>query len=363
MSIGLLGCGTVGSGVKDIIDSKNDFNIKYILTKNKIDDYRWVNDIDIIINDPDIDIIVEVMGGIDFAYECIIKALKAHKHVVSANKAVIAIYLGEFLQLAKEYNVTFMFEAAIGGGIPCVKEIYNYEQVDKILGFKGIFNGTCNYILTKMEYEHLDFDTILKQAQELGYAESNPDSDILGIDTKNKIAILASIISNKKVKLEDIICIGINHIKLIDYEYLKDKTIRLLGYYEDDHLFVIPSIVDGIFKETTNNLNCICYKSKCLDNLYMIGQGAGKDATASAVVRDIYQPMKPIVLDNGYLDIKYDKLYKFYIRMNKEDSIDLDIIASMKIDDNYKYIITKEISIKRVNQIYQEIECFIALWG
>lgn len=363
MAIGLLGCGTVGSSVKDIIDNKNDYKIKYILTKNKLDDKRWVNDIDTIINDDEVDTIIEVMGGVDFAYECITKALKASKNVISANKAVIALYLEEFLSLAQQNNVTFMFEAAIGGGIPCVAEVYNYQQVDDILSFKGIFNGTCNYILTKMESEQLDFDVVLKQAQELGYAESNPDSDILGIDTKNKIAILASIISNKKVDLADIICLGINRIKLVDYKYLKGKNIRLFGYYEDHSLFVIPTIVDGIFKETTNNLNCVCYNSRRLADLYMVGQGAGGDATASAVVRDLYMPSNHNVLDDDCLVIKNDKLAKFYIRMNKEDSIDTDIIELVVEDEKYKYLITKEISISMVNQIYRDSDCFIAMWG
>ena len=313
VNIAVMGYGTVGSGVVEVINTNgaiinkragDEINVKYVLD---IRDFpgdpiqeKIVHDVDVIINDPEIQIVVEVMGGIEPAYTFVKRCLEAGKSVATSNKALVAKHGAELLSIARDRDINFLFEASVGGGIPIIRALNSCITADEIEEITGILNGTTNYMLTKMFYEGADYDEVLKEAQDNGYAERNPEADVEGYDACRKIAILSSLISGQQADFEDIYTEGITKITKKDMMYAKamDMTIKLLASSKrhDDHLHAIvaPALlgrehplynVNGVF-------NAVFVNGNVLGDAMFYGSGAGKLPTASAVVADVVDEAK-----------------------------------------------------------------------
>lgn len=313
ISIAVLGYGTVGSGVVEVINTNHrhinrrageEIEIKYVLDLRDFPgdpvESILVHDYNIILNDEDVKVIVEVMGGVEPANTFVRQALMRGKSVCTSNKELVAKYGAELLAIAKEHNVNFLFEASVGGGIPIIRPINQSLTVDHIDEISGILNGTTNYILTKMADEGLSFDTVLKEAQEKGYAERNPEADVCGYDACRKIAILSSLVYGKQVDYEDIYTEGITEITKRDFEYanLLGTSIKLLGTAKkiDDKVYAIvaPFMIDEnhCLIGVNGVYNGIFLHGDMLDNVMFYGRGAGKLPTASAVVSDVVDAVK-----------------------------------------------------------------------
>lgn len=307
-NVAILGFGTVGSGVYEVIKENNallkqktgeDIAVKKILDIRDFPGSEWeslvVHDIKEIIEDNDIDAVVETMGGTSPAFEFVRDALLSGKHVTTSNKALVAAHGTELLKIAKEKNVNFFFEASVGGGIPIIRTLTESYAGEHFKEITGILNGTTNYILTKMDAEGEDFEKALSTAQELGYAERNPEADVKGHDTCRKIAILASLATGKEVNFEEIYTEGITKIDTTDFEYAKHMklSIKLFGdsKFEDGmvYAFVAPVMVerDHPLYMVNDVFNGIMVEGNMLGKSMLYGSGAGKLPTASAVVADI----------------------------------------------------------------------------
>lgn len=307
-NIAILGFGTVGSGVYEVIKENNallkqktgeDIAVKKILDIREFAGSEWeslvVHDIKEIIEDNDIDVVVETMGGTSPAFEFVRDALLSGKHVTTSNKALVAAHGTELLKIAREKNVNFFFEASVGGGIPIIRTLTESYAGEHFKEITGILNGTTNYILTKMDVEGEDFEKALSTAQELGYAERNPEADVEGYDTCRKIAILASLATGKEVNFEEIHTEGITKIDTTDFEYAKHMklSIKLFGdsKFEDGKVFafVAPVMVerDHPLYMVNDVFNGIMVEGNMLGKSMLYGSGAGKLPTASAVVADI----------------------------------------------------------------------------
>jgi len=312
INVGLLGCGNVGEAVVDILTKNEDVLQQRLGCSLKIkacavrspEKYHHITpikdvlttDVSTILNDPDISIIVEVMGGEYPAYDYICEALKNKKYVVTANKEVVSKHKDTFFRLAKENNVDIFYEAAVGGGIPIIRSLKVGFAANKIKSLYGILNGTTNYILTKIEEEKKDFDVILKQAQELGLAEADPTMDIAGTDAAHKLVILAAVAFKENIQLDQIHYEGIESISLTDITYAKELgyTIKLLAIgerFSDNnvsfrvHPTLIPSahLLNGI----KNEVNAVYVTGNFVGESLLAGKGAGGNPTGSAVVSDI----------------------------------------------------------------------------
>lgn len=313
INVAVLGYGTVGSGVVEVITKNKDsiekrigkeINIKYVLDLREfpgdpVQDIL-VHDYETIVNDKEVEIVVEVMGGIKPAYDFVKRALEAGKSVATSNKELVAAHGAELLKIAKSNNVNFLFEASVGGGIPIIRPINQSLTADKITEITGILNGTTNYILSKMTDEGLDFDTVLKTAQEKGYAERNPEADVEGYDACRKIAILTSLAYGKQVDYQDIYTEGITKITKTDIQYAKKlgAAIKLFGTSKNIdgtiYSMVAPYMINS--EHTLYNVNGvfngIFIHGNMLGDTMFYGRGAGKLPTASAVVADVVDAAK-----------------------------------------------------------------------
>ena len=309
VNIAVMGYGTVGSGVievlqtnKERIDQRagDEIHVKYILDLREFPgdphEAQIVHDFEIIEKDEDVEIVVEAMGGVNPAYKFAKACLLAGKHVVTSNKELVAKHGPELLQIAREHNCNYLFEASVGGGIPIIRPLNYSLTAEKIEAINGILNGTTNYILTKMSQEGSSYEDVLKEAQDLGYAERNPEADVEGYDACRKIAILSSLMFSKNVDSEKVPTEGITKITAADFEYANatDHTIKLLGRSRaiDDNtaeVMVAPfllskehplAMVHGVF-------NAVFVTGNMLGDSMYYGRGAGKLPTASAVVSDV----------------------------------------------------------------------------
>lgn len=311
----VLGYGTVGSGIVEVIKTNQemvnkkagvDIDVKYILDLRDFpgDPYEnlVVHDVEAILNDEEVSIVCEAMGGIEPAYTFSKRALMAGKSVCTSNKELVAKHGPELIQIARENNCNYLFEASVGGGIPIIRPINSSLTPERIEAITGILNGTTNYILTKMEREGSDFSEVLKEAQEKGYAERNPEADVEGYDACRKIAILSSLVYGKTVNFEDIYTEGITKISTRDFAYMKqiDSTIKLLGMsrYVDGKYFamVAPFVIDrdNALYSVNDVFNAILVKGNTLGETMYYGKGAGKLPTASAVVSDVIDCAKHV---------------------------------------------------------------------
>ncbi len=311
MKIAVLGCGTVGSGVVDILDEKpclikksagEEIGVKYILDIRDFSGSRYasriVNDIDIIAEDEEISTVVETMGGVEPAFTFCMKCLKKGKNVVSSNKALVAAKAQELFAAARENNAAFMFEASVCGGIPVIRTMFSSLSANNILSFAGILNGTTNFILTKMINEKMSFDTALKIAQEKGYAEKDPTADVDGLDAARKTAILSSIAYGHHFFEDEIHTEGIRGVTLEDAAYADSYgcKIKLLGKADSRNNGKIGAIVcpffvnnDSMISGVNGVYNAISIKGDSIGDVLLYGAGAGKEATASAVVGDVME--------------------------------------------------------------------------
>lgn len=308
IQVAVLGYGTVGSGVVEVIEknkaeinkkSGEELNVKYILDLRDFpgDPYedKVVHDVNMILDDPEVKIICETMGGLKPAYDFTKKTLSLGKSVCTSNKELVAAHGPELIRVAHENKCNYLFEASVGGGIPIIRPLNYSLTAEKIDAITGILNGTTNYILTKMDREGADFEAVLKEAQEKGYAERNPEADVEGYDACRKIAILSSLMCCKNVKYEEIYTEGITKITATDFVYARamGRTIKLLAQSKevDGKLFamVAPFMIsrDNPLYMVNDVFNAVCVHGNMLGDSMYYGKGAGKLPTASAVVSDV----------------------------------------------------------------------------
>ena len=309
INIAVLGYGVVGSGVVEVIGRNHEevmkkagdeVRVKYILDLRDFpgDPYedRVIHDFDTILNDPEISIVCEVMGGIGAAYQFTRQLLEAGKSVCTSNKELVAKHGAEFRELAVARHCNYMFEASVGGGIPIIRSVNTALTAEKIEAVTAILNGTTNYILTKMGSEGTEYDEALKQAQELGYAERNPEADVEGHDACRKLAILSSLITGRNVDAGEIYTEGITGITGADFEYarLEGMVIKQLaiGKMQEDGsvlAMVAPFMLSAGYPLAAVNdvFNAVLVTGNMLGDVIFYGRGAGKLPTASAVVADV----------------------------------------------------------------------------
>lgn len=363
VNIAVLGYGTVGSGVVEVINTNHEIinkrageeiNIKYVLDLRDFpgDPVQQIltHDFNDILNDDEVKVVVEVMGGINPAYTFVKQCLAAGKSVATSNKELVASHGPELLAIAKENNVNFLFEASVGGGIPIIRPLNTSITADEVTEITGILNGTTNYILTKMDQEGASYDEVLKQAQDLGYAERNPEADVEGGDACRKIAILTSIVYGKHLDYTKIHTEGITKISTEDIKYADalGVSIKLVGTTKKEgdtlYSFVAPMMLDenhplsGIH----DVFNGIFVHGNVVDDIMFYGRGAGKLPTASAVVSDVVDEVKHMgknimaSWDAEALPIGdfRDAVNRFFIRVSA-DAITKDEIQKLFGDVTY----------------------------
>ena len=368
MKIAILGFGTVGSGVYEIAKTLKNIEVKKVLEKDLSKINIATDNYDKIINDKEIELVVECMGGLHPAYEFIMQALKSKKSVVSANKAVIAKYLDEFLQAAKENNVEFRFEASVGGGIPCLAGIQKIRRVENIDKFYGIFNGTSNFILDNMYRFENEFFTTLKTAQELGYAEADPSADIDGYDVTNKVIISVALAYDGFIKNE-FPCFTMRNITKEDILYFKKKGLiaKYIGeattvgneYEASVMLNLFPT--NALEGNVLSNYNIVTVQSHTMGEVKFYGQGAGKLPTANAIIQDILDIQANISFNPISIEKKYSysaKLFKhrYVLRSNEELKGEFDKIEK---DGNNFYHYTKEITQADLLKVIEGKDCLV----
>ena len=356
VNIAVLGYGTVGSGVVEVINTNHEIinkrageeiNIKYVLDLRDFpgDPVQQIltHDFNDILNDDEVKVVVEVMGGINPAYTFVKQCLAAGKSVATSNKELVASHGPELLAIAKENNVNFLFEASVGGGIPIIRPLNTSITADEVTEITGILNGTTNYILTKMDQEGASYDEVLKQAQDLGYAERNPEADVEGGDACRKIAILTSIVYGKHLDYTKIHTEGITKISTEDFKYA-DAVGTTKKEGDPLYSFVAPMMLDenhplsGIH----DVFNGIFVHGNVVDDIMFYGRGAGKLPTASAVVSDVVDEVKHMgknimaSWDAEALPIGdfRDAVNRFFIRVSA-DAITKDEIQKLFGDVTY----------------------------
>ena len=347
IKIAVLGYGTVGSGVAEVIWTNQEIinkrvgeelEIKYILDLREFPgtpaEHLIVHDFEQIVNDEEVKIVVEVMGGIEPAYTFVKKSLLAGKSVVTSNKALVAKHGAELLAIAKESNINFLYEASVGGGIPIIRPLTTSLTGDVIEEITGILNGTTNYMMSKMYHENADYDAVLKEAQAMGYAERDPSADVEGHDACRKIAILSSLMTGKYVKYEDIYTEGITKITSVDFKYAKamNKSIKLLAMSKDEGDGYMAMVSPCMISQehplycVSDVFNAVFVHGNMLGDSMFYGRGAGKLATASAVVADVIDSARHLgktvtcIWDEEVVSLKdyKDSAKKFFVRVKNE---------------------------------------------
>ena len=312
--IAVLGYGVVGSGTVEVFYKNREnlekkagepLDIKYILDLRDFPDSpyadKFVKDFNVILNDPEVTVVTEVIGGINPSYDFVKSSLMAGKSVVTSNKELVAKKGAELLTIAREKNVNFFFEASVGGGIPIIKPIHACLEANEIKEIAGILNGTTNFILTKMFRDGMGFDEALKIAQQLGYAERNPAADVEGVDACRKICILASLSFGRHVYPENVHTEGITKVTLEDVEYMDsyNAKIKLIGCARREEnneisIGVFPAVIkdESQLSGVSDVFNAILVRGDATGDVVFYGKGAGKLPTASAVVSDIVSAVK-----------------------------------------------------------------------
>ena len=363
MKVAVMGYGTVGSGVAEVIDTHKDVISKRSggieLEVAKILDLRdfpgdkhegeLTKDFNEILNDPEIMVVAETMGGINPAYDFTMKLLKAGKSVVTSNKELVAQKGLELLETAKEYGTNYLFEASVGGGIPIIRPMSQCLAANHIEGIAGILNGTTNFILTKMIEDDMSFDDALKLAQENGYAEKDPTADIEGHDACRKVCILASLAFGKHVYPSQVETEGISNITLEDVSYIHSANgvIKLLGqikYIDENNIaaFVSPAVVynGSQLASLRDVFNAILVRGDAVGDVCFYGRGAGKLPTASAVVADMVDCAKHVDRrkvfgwgpgeEDYVVDYKTQLEMPFYVRAKLSESEVLSMFSDVK---------------------------------
>ena len=390
MKIGIIGLGTVGEGVLKVLTkekesifekSRADIEVKYACDLNINREFSFdfdksilTNDYKKILNDPEIKIVVELIGGETIAKQIIIEAFEAKKSVVTANKALIAKYGVELFQLAKENRVSFLFEAAVGGGIPIVTPLMESLVANTVTEIRGIMNGTSNYILTKMKENNLSFDEALKIASEKGYAEADPTFDVDGIDAGHKINILASLAYGGSVKFKDMQLYGIREISTVDIFSANqlNSTIKLIASSKllsetSAQISVEPILIPNneILAKVDGVYNAIETTGSYTDKTLFYGKGAGMDPTASAVVADIVKIVTRNHIESDYF-FNSTKVFEivdsntvkdfYYIRVSDDFDIKNSPFKLINQIENYYIILANDISKNEINEILKNVK-------
>lgn len=383
INIGLLGLGTVGQGVVEIVNSSQeelkklvgeDVNVKKILVKNKdkerseeIPKEKITYRVEEILEDKDIMVVIEATSDVEESYKNIRKALEQGKHVVTANKAIVSKYFEELSNLAKEKDRAFLYEASVGGGIPILKPLKEEIALNDISHIQGILNGTSNYILTRMFEEGLDYGETLKIAQDLGYAEANPSSDVDGYDTQRKLRILSTIGLKGEVKENDVLVRGISSISSFDVEQIKKLgyTVKLIGetnIIDEKFTAVVEPVLlrsDSYFANVNMAFNAISLEGNNVGELKFFGAGAGKLPTANAVLKDVIDILKGTyrkknILGSRKLKNRNEEIKgKYYLRISLgsgEIPEEIKGLAERILDPNFAAI-TREVEFQEVDKL------------
>lgn len=357
IQVAVMGYGTIGSGVVEVLDKNQeiikrktgkDIGVKYILDLREYpgdpNEDKIIHDFSVIEKDEEVDIVVEAMGGVNPAYAFAKACLLAGKHVVTSNKALVAAHGTELLKIAAEKKRNFLFEASVGGGIPIIRPMTQCLAGEKILEISGILNGTTNYILTKMSREGQTFEEALKKAQELGYAERNPEADVEGHDTCRKISILTSLATEREVNYEEVYTEGISRITDTDFKYAAamGTSVKLFGSSrmagDSVTVFVCPVMVtpDHPLYSVNDVYNAVMVRGNMSGTLMFYGSGAGKLPTASAVVADIMEAAVHIEdrVPFGWTEQKQpltelgDSIFRYFIRFGGKASAKLSDVEA-----------------------------------
>ena len=380
MNVAIMGHGVVGSGVAEILINhndriaqriKSDINVKYILDLRDFEGLpysdKFTKDFNVILNDDSVKIVAEVMGGVNPAYDFVKKCLQSGKSVVTSNKELVAAKGAELIAIAKEKNVNFLFEASVGGGIPVLRPMVQCLAANEINSFSGILNGTTNFILNKMIVDNMDFSDALKLAQEKGYAEKDPTADVEGHDACRKVCILATLAFGKHIYPNQVKTEGISQITLDDVEAADNFgcVIKLIGHaekLEDDKInaFVRPTVVSrtNMLSHVDGVFNAIMVDGDQTGDVMFYGKGAGKEATASAVVADIMDCAKHLETrkyldwedgDDDFVQTDFDETNNLFVRIMGEDF--------SYITDTFEKFFGKDI--KCIKNEYAKEICFI----
>ena len=387
MKISIMGFGTVGTGVEEILYKKrksllkNNFDIKIerILIKNKNKERNphdknliFTDNFDEILNSP-VDTVIDVTSNLEETYERIIKLMKSGKNIVTANKAVVSKYFEDLNDLARENKVYFAYEAAVAGAIPIIHPLMEEVFFNDIYEISGILNGTSNYILSKMEREGSSYDEVLKEAQELGYAEADPSADVGGLDAMRKIRILSSLAYRAKISEDEIFTFGIDKVKKSDFDFAKDLgySLRLIGKSSLSdgkiNISVMPRFLrDDFFANTFDGTNAIKVHGENFKSYELKGPGAGKLETADAIMRDLLRILAKREIktfyqaENSY-PVVNNLEKKYYLRCQKVSDDLKNLILSEKIVGEDHHIITKKIELKKLTHAIDDLEgIFIA---
>ncbi|MDQ0275475.1 homoserine dehydrogenase [Peptoniphilus koenoeneniae] len=376
--IAILGYGTVGKGVYKIIKEKfeNSENteekiiVKKILLKENKKPQEEIKNVftynyQEILEDKEIDTIVEVTGAMEEAHNYIKKALSMGKNIISTNKALVAKHLEEYINLAEKNKVSFLFEGAVGGAIPILRELKSLRKINEITKIEGVLNGTGNYILDRMAEKNLDYSQSLKNAQDLGYSEKDPSDDVLGFDGGRKLALLISL-SKSLVKEEDIEIFGIEKIKKEDIERAKAKNLKIRHiayseFRENSYVAILePCLIDekNDFYNLEDAKNLVKIYGKYFEELSIKGKGAGMFPTANAVLQDLLSlGQENYTLDTEALENKNENFQGiYYLRVPGSCKIDLELADKIDMENGYIFIKTKKLIRKKLIEELEKLK-------
>ncbi|MCU4174102.1 homoserine dehydrogenase [Carboxylicivirga sp. N1Y90] len=389
LNIGLFGFGVVGQGLYEVLQTSPSFDaeISKICVKNKkersLADHFFCYEADEILNDDSINTVVELIDNADEAYHIVKKALQKGKHVVSANKKMLAENMPEMLQLQKENKVSLLYEASACGSIPIIRNLEEYYDNDLLLSVTGILNGSSNYILSKIFDHNQSYQSALKDAQDLGFAESDPSFDVEGYDSLFKLIILTLHSFGTVIDPKDVLTYGISNISDFDIQYAREKDykIKLVAQVErlqdkNISLFVLPRFVrkDKYIYSVEDEFNGVVIKGKAYDKQFMFGKGAGAHPTGSAVLSDITALAHNYAYEykklnySGGFNYSKEKAIELYVRYKNSDDLKHFNFESISEeytgpDNSYKIGLIKISELLKINSKLRELDIFIAITG
>jgi len=384
MKFAVIGFGTVGSGVAEVFYKNRDkienkagcpLDIKYVVDLRDLSDTpyadKWTKDFEVVVNDPEVDVVVETMGGLKPAYEFSKRSLLAGKHVVTSNKELVATHGAELIAIAKEKNVNYLFEASVGGGIPLIHPLYQCLGAGDVTEVAGILNGTTNFIMTRMIEDNMSFEDALKLAQDNGYAERNPAADVEGHDACRKISILTSLVYGKHVYPDEVSTEGITNIKASDVAAASSVgyAIKLIGRVKKTEKGLIAMVSPALVKKSSplgsisDVYNGVLVRGSDLGDVMFYGKGAGKAPTASAVLSDVIDAVSAggnirklgwvDAPHNTLIDSKYDEC-AVMVGAEAADKAKAAELFGCENDINDSYFITSVISGEQLENLKEQ---------
>lgn len=381
LTLGIFGFGVVGQGLYDIIKTKDlNLSIKKFVIKDPTKERSlpaslFTTDASVILDDPEINTVVELINDADAAYDITVRALRSGKNVVSANKKMIATHLEELVKIQQEHGTSLLYEGAVCGSIPIIRNLEEYYDNELLHSVSGIFNGSSNYILSKIFNEKQSYEVALKKAQDLGFAETDPTLDVGGYDPKYKLAIVASHAYGLYINPDQILNLGIDKLGNSDIQFANEKNykiklIPLAKEVDSKHvvLYVLPKFIrkDNILSNVENEYNGVLVKAAFADEQFFYGKGAGGHPTGSAVLSDItalrydYRYEYKKHLESQQVEYSTDYQLEVYFRYSDENTLEqiqFDSISERYYAESFKYVIAKinlQEIIKKRDLIHQE---------